>query len=1164
MARELTGRLQAWQGSKRVLLPEDFGLGSDRQALATRAIQGAIDAAAQRGGGTVRLARGDYISGTLDLRSNVRLEVAKGARLLASLDLKDYPARVAARPTVMDSNMGVTQSLLFAQGCHNIALSGEGVIDGRGTKQNFPGSETVGATPGRPFLIRILDCRGVHVTGLHLRDAACWMQNYLNCEDLLIEHLRVENQANFNNDGLDIDGCRRVIVRHCDINSEDDALCFKGASQRPTDEVLVENCRLYSSTNGIKFGTDSQGDFRRILARNLEVGGPAHEMRSLNPRPADSGISWEVVDGGTAENILATDIHIVRAESPLFLRLGDRGRARPEDPRPAPGQLRRIVFDRITGEDNGARGSCFLGLPDRPIEDVVLHDVRLEVRPTDKAAPQEDSIPEMRGDYPDAHMIGAVGPAYGLWARHVTGLTLARVRFVPLSSDPRPQLKITRTTCGKGAIDRQALAARHSPELTRVDPHAPLMIGNGSLGFTADITGLQTFPEAYAKSAPLLIMAQWSWHSFPNPHGYREADGWVEVPVPGRGTQPYSWIRNWSEVDAKPALAWLRQNPHRFSLGRIGLALRSATGQAARLEDLAETRQRLDLWTGALSSTFIYDTQPVSVRTQVHPERDMVLVEIRSPLLKNGQLALEVSYPGVSPALEPDPSDWARDASHHTTELQREPGHILLQRQLDDTRYYSSILARGAHIEHVAAHRVRVSTADDHLSMLVCFDRDARAAWMPESEANATRAVEASWRHFWENGGAIDFSGSTDPRAPELERRIVLSQYLTAINCAGALPPQEEGLFANSWYGKFHLEMHPWHAAHFATWGRTGLLERSLRWYLDYLPQARRAAALHGVTGAWWPKMVGPEGRNSPSPINPFIMWQQPHPIYLAEVVYRSRPDRATLDRYAGLVQETARLLASWPSWDGARSRYVLGPPIIPVQETYDPLTTRDPAFELEYFRWGLQTAQRWRERLGLAREPAWDRVIAQMAPVAERDGRYLPVEGKPDFWSEAASPACKRDATAAQCLNRDHPSFLMSYSLFGSDRLDPETMRRTLRATEANWDLRQTWGWDFPMLAMVAARLGEPDTALGWLFNEAQNNEWSVNGMTPRMALDAGSDTSTRVGDAYLPSNGALLLAVGMMAAGWEGGPAGSKGPAPGFPKQGWTVRVEGIGPCP
>ena len=1144
MARELTLRLQPWKGPKLVLTPEEFGHSGSHDTLATRAIQAAIDTAAHRGGGTVRLARGDYTTGTLDLRSNIRLEIAKGARLLASLDLKDYPARVAARPTVMESNMGVTQSLLFAQGCRNICLSGAGIIDGRGTKQNFPGAETVGATPGRPFLIRVLDCQGVHVTGLHLRDSPCWMQNYLNCEDLLIEHLRVENQANFNNDGLDIDGCRRVIVRHCDINAEDDALCFKGASQRPTDQVLIESCRLYSSTNGIKFGTDSQGDFRRVLARDLEVGGPSREMRSMNPRHADSGVSWEVVDGGTAENILATRIHVVRAESPLFLRLGDRGRVRPEQPRPATGRLRRIVFDQITGEDNGSRGSYFLGLADRPIEDVVLQDVRLVVRATDKPVLEEDAIPPMRGDYPDAHMIGpgVVAPAYGLWARDITGLSLVRVSFVTESPDPRPQLKTSRTTCRNEAIDRQALVARHSPQLTQVDPHAPLMIGNGSLGFTADITGLQTFPEIYAKSAPLLILSSGSWHSFPNPKGYTEADGLVDVPVPGRGSQRYAWFRQWSDVDTQPALKWLRENPHRFCLGRVSLALRDASGRAARLQDLSETRQRLDLWTGTLSSRFVFEKEAVSVETRVHPHRDLVVVEIRSPLVAKGGLAVEVSYPGVSPTLEPDPCDWSRDESHHTTEQRREPGHVLLQRQLDDTLYYSGILAPGARIERVGPHRVRISrSSGDRLTVLVSFESDAESAWKAESPATAAAAVVAHWRGFWETGGAIELSGSSDPRAPELERRIVLSQYLTAVNCAGELPPQETGLFANSWYGKFHLEMHPWHAGHFATWGRAGLLERSLRWYLEYLPRAREAARSHAVTGAWWPKMVGPAGRNSPSPINPFIMWQQPHPIYLAELVYRSHPDPATLQRYGELVQETAQLLASWPRWEEARARYVLGPPIIPVQETHDPLQTLNPAFELEYFRWGLQAAQKWRERRGLAREPTWDRVIAQLAPVSEKDGRYLPVENMPNFW---------RDTGA----HRDHPSFLMGYSLFRSDRLDRETLRRTLRATEADWDLRQVWGWDFPMIAMVAARLGEPDTALDWLFKEAANNQWVSNGMTPRVALDG-----TRAGDAYLPSNGALLLAVGMMAAGWDG----SAGPAPGFPTRGWRVRVEGIAPC-
>jgi hypothetical protein len=446
MAQDLTAAARRWHGPGRVVRPEDFGGRSAAGKTATAAIQSAIDAATRQGGGTVLLSSGDYVSGTLDLRSNVRLEIARGARLLASLNLADYPARIAARPTVMDSNMRVTQSLIFAEGCENIGLCGSGQIDGRGSRGNFPGAETTGATPGRPFLIRVLDCKHIHVAGLHLRDAACWMQNYLNCEDLLVEGLTVENQANFNNDGLDIDGCRRVIVRNCFINSEDDGLCFKGASQRPTEDVLVENCRLYSTCNALKFGTDSQGDFRRILVRDLEVGGPGARMRSLNRRLADSGVSWEVIDGGTAEEILVTRVNIVRAQSPLFMRLGDRGRTLPQQAKPPPGRLRKVVFDGITGHDNGARGSFFLGIPDRSIEDVAIRNLRLEVSGSDAPAIAADTIGEMRADYPDTKMLGHIAPAYGLWTRHVRGLTLAHVRFSPLAHDSRPEFDNTQDT----------------------------------------------------------------------------------------------------------------------------------------------------------------------------------------------------------------------------------------------------------------------------------------------------------------------------------------------------------------------------------------------------------------------------------------------------------------------------------------------------------------------------------------------------------------------------------------------------------------------------------------------------------------------------------------------------------------------------------------------
>ncbi|MGF7151182.1 hypothetical protein FHS96_004845 [Sphingomonas zeicaulis] len=725
-------------------------------------------------------------------------------------------------------------------------------------------------------------------------------------------------------------------------------------------------------------------------------------------------------------------------------------------------------------------------------------------------------------------------------------------------------------------IDRKALVERHDPVLTTLDPHAPVMLGNGDLGFTADITGLQTFPELYSPLAPLLTMAQWGWHTAPDKAGYSEKDGLVQVPVPGRGEQPYAWMRSWSDADKNPAINWLRANPHRISLGRVAMTI---DGKPLRFEAVSDTRQRLDMWRGTLTSRFTYQGSPVTVVTRVLAGRDAVAVEVISPLAKAGRLGLSVRWPGVDPKINPDPSRW--DGGGVTQVLHSATHRIHLRRDIDATRYWSLVESDGA----LAMQRdgaVHARGTQEALRLVVSFDRDAALKPLPDARTGAT-AVADRWQAFWTKGGAIDFSGSTDPRAAELERRVVLSQYLSAINGAGELPPQEEGLFSNSWFGKFHLEMHPWHSAWQALWGHPDLLERSLPWYVAHLPQARAEAARHKVQGAWWPKMVGPEGRNSPSLVSPFLMWQQPHPILMSELVRRAHKgdaaERQTLARYGELVEATADLLASWPT--NTNGRLNLGPPLIPAQENYDPLTTTNPTFELEYFRWALGVAQQWRERQGLPRKPAWDNALRRLAPPPMRDGLYLPVENMEDFWTTAASARCKGDAAAEPCKNRDHPSFLMAYGFIPGARIDAPAMRRTLAAVEANWDLRQTWGWDFPMLAMAAARLGEPEKAVDWLFANRKNNQWGSTGMTPRVHLDAHAEDLVpvsggaggvamannpdgagyrRAAETYFPSNGSLLMAVGLMAGGWEG----STGHAPGFPKNGWKVRVEGITPAP
>lgn len=474
MAAELEQSLTGWSGSERIVTPEQFGYQGTGKA--TEAIQAAVDRAAELGGGTVRLACGDYVSGTIDLRSGIRFEVAEGARLLGSLDLEDYPDRIAKRRTVMDTNMAMNQSLIFAEGCERISICGKGIIDGRGNRENFPGDETQGSTPGRPFLIRVIDCTDVHIKDITLRDSPCWMQNYLNCDRLLIEQITVENQANFNNDGIDIDGCRKVLVRGCYISSGDDAICFKGAAQRPCESVLVENCECYSSCNAVKIGTDTQGDFRNFLIRNCRIGGVSEDMRRVKVVGADSGVTWVMVDGGTAENLLVSGVEIVRARSPFYMRMDNRGRVKPEDPRPSVGTLRNIVFEHITGSENGPRGSYFLGIPEKSIENVVLYDVRLSQKSASLPVTKETDFGEMYGIYPDAHMLGDVqaaddAPAYGLWAKYIKNLTLTGYRVTPDGEDPRPEYvmetgieNFLKVTCKDNSPASTGVTLRHPQE----------------------------------------------------------------------------------------------------------------------------------------------------------------------------------------------------------------------------------------------------------------------------------------------------------------------------------------------------------------------------------------------------------------------------------------------------------------------------------------------------------------------------------------------------------------------------------------------------------------------------------------------------------------------------------------------------------------------------
>jgi hypothetical protein len=679
-------------------------------------------------------------------------------------------------------------------------------------------------------------------------------------------------------------------------------------------------------------------------------------------------------------------------------------------------------------------------------------------------------------------------------------------------------------------IDRRALVGRHNVILKAADPLTPLTVGNGEFAFTADITGLQTFPEYHRQGMALGTQSQWGWHTIPDPNGFKLDDAIENYHVGGRAV-PYASGQNDSRTYS-PAASWLRANPHRLHLGQIGFRINKADGSLASIDELTDTVQTLDLWTGLLTSQFKVEGQGVTVQTVCHPNRDVLAVHVESPLLQQERLMVRLAFP-YGRADWGDAADWSHP-DRHVTQHRIAGSRADFIRILDDDRYYASAVWSLEGVFRAASeHNYEIySRNGKHLEIVFAFSLKEIFEPVPDFETVRAEAGR-HWRQFWISGGAIDFSRCTDPRAAELERRVVLSQYLTAIQCSGSRPPQETGLVQNSWYGKFHLEMHWWHAAHFALWDRPELLERSLSWYESILPMAKTTAQTQGYQGVRWPKMVGPQGRESPSNVGVFLLWQQPHPIYYAELCRRIRGDRETLERYRRIVFETAEFMASYPAWDQTSQRFVLGPAMIPAQESYGSERARNlnPTFELAYWYWGLDVAQKWRERLGLERDAKWDQVMRLLSRPTIRDGVYTGIETPP------------------YTIYRDHPSTVAALGFVPQTPLiDPNTMKRTLDHVMRTWDWESTWGWDYPMLAMTAARLGEPEKAVDALFIESPKNRYLANGhnfQSSRLPL-------------YLPGNGGLLAAVAMMAGGWDNCP---NRPAPGFPDNGkWKISYEGL----
>jgi len=695
-----------------------------------------------------------------------------------------------------------------------------------------------------------------------------------------------------------------------------------------------------------------------------------------------------------------------------------------------------------------------------------------------------------------------------------------------------------------GKIDRHSLVLRHNVRLTGYDDtlprsqQTPLQVGNGHIAFGLDVTGLQTFMLQGSFSHSTL--SDWCWHTAPNPEVYRLDETMVEVTGGGgrKVAYPIKSKAYWSKLPpdeakrAEGAWNYYRASPGRLPLGQLRFQIFKADGKPIAPTDLRNIRQTLDLWSGTVSSRYDIQGAAVEVTTYCHPDQDLLAARVQSKLIAEGRIKVLFEFLPAGVAQE-------------STLEPRGANRVDIARRVDSTRYFvSAAWSSGTFHEQAwkpgTPHRCLLTPdgAKDEFRFVCAFAPKALGE-LPDF-ADTAAAAARHWPQFWQSGGAIDLSESKDPRWWELERRIVLAQYLTRVNSTGNSPPQESGLFSNSWHGKFHLEMTAWHGVHFALWGRPHLLDGWMQWMLGPgFEAAKRQADRQGYKGVRWMKMIAPTAEwESPSNAGPFRMTQQGHAIYWAEEMYRARPTRQTLERFKDLVRQSAEFMVDYLQWDAKTNRYVLGPPLLTGSEATDCLKTINSTVELSYWFYGLRVAQQWRQRLGLPPEPKWDEVLTGLAKPPVVDGLCRDAEN-------VDLPSARRQTPKGRFLAR--PAWLEAYGCMRGDEIDREAMSRTFDKIWKETDVGcqwMFWGCDFPMTAMTAARLGRPKEAVDALLHPG--NTCLANGF-----CNLGSTP-------YLPASGGMLWAAAMMAAGWDGCPDRH---APGFPDDGsWVVKWEGL----
>ena len=440
----------SYASAQTVFNVKDFGALGDGQTLDSPAINAAIEHAALQGGGQVTLPPGTYLCGSIRMKSNIDLHLLPGAVIVATDDKNAYdPSEVFGGPEYQDGgHTYFHNSLIWAEGEHNVSITGQGMIDGKGlTKKD---TETAGQVHGGSIgtgdkAIALKLCRQVLIRDVTVFRGGHFAIIITGCDYATIDNVMIDT----NRDGIDIDCCRFTTVSNTKVNTpSDDAIVLKSSYAlkrlQPCENILVTNCtvtgyKLGTALDGtyipetvnwvcgrIKLGTESNGGYRNITISNCSC-------------YYSSGLAFEVVDQGRMENIVVTNIAMSHVHHyPIYITTGCRNRGPAE--RTDVSSARDIQISNVTADDcDSLSGILITGMPGHPIENVRLSNIQIRYRGGQQTQPPVD-YPELGKKYPEIAKFLGICPAYGLFARHVEGLDLSHVTFKLDKNDVRPAI----------------------------------------------------------------------------------------------------------------------------------------------------------------------------------------------------------------------------------------------------------------------------------------------------------------------------------------------------------------------------------------------------------------------------------------------------------------------------------------------------------------------------------------------------------------------------------------------------------------------------------------------------------------------------------------------------------------------------------------------------